>query len=119
MKFQAIDTTTIIEIALLGGAVLALAYFVKKQSSAALDNVSQTLSTTLNPMSDQNAAYSVANGAAQAVTGDPVGTLGTGLYDGVQQIKGWLGFDNKDADIATMLTAGTPGGAPLTTATGQ
>lgn len=38
----------------------------------------------------------ILNPAAKAITGDESSTVGTALYDGVDKVKGWFGFSDKD-----------------------
>lgn len=64
------------KLALYGGVAVAAAvvgYLLYKKAG-------KTLSTTLNPASDQNAAYKGANATLAAVTGNNTDTVGTWLF---------------------------------------
>ena len=114
MKFAAVNTTALIEIGLTVGAVVFLAWFIKSQTTSAVDNagaaIKNTLSTTLNPASPDNAVYSGVNGVGASVSGDPNFDLGIWIYD--------VFHPAQTLSEEQLAQTGQSGAPPLTTATG-
>ena len=118
MKFQAIDSTALIEIAIGAAVIAGVIYYARKQASAASDAVAggvaavqQTFATTLNPASPQTAVYGAVNAVGTGLTGDTGFDLGSYLYDLTHPSV-------VDANGVVITSAATPGTPPLTTATG-
>ncbi|MES2483788.1 MAG: hypothetical protein V4609_17525 [Pseudomonadota bacterium] len=98
MKVAPVSADLLLKLALGAALIAALVYVARRVSSAASDAagqaysaVAETVSTTLNPASDQNFVYTGVNALGHAVaTEDPAGpgrnadgswTLGGWIYD--------------------------------------
>ena len=114
MKFAAIDTTALLEIAIGGAVIFGLLYYVKRQSSQAVDSftskVGQTVSTTLNPASPENFIYKGVNAAGSAMTGESNFDLGGWVYD--------VFHPSQTLEDQQAAQTGNSGAAPMTTAAG-
>ena len=119
MKFTAINTTDLIQLAVGALAVGAVIYYANKKVNSVGDSlnslgnsVSTTLSTTLNPVSPENAVYKNVNAAGAGITGDSGFDLGSWWYDLINPAV-------VDENGVVITPAITPGQPPLVTALGQ
>lgn len=56
------------------------------------NDLKKVFTEKLNPTSDKNIAYEAANVITREISGDPDATLGTKLFEVVDDIKGWIPF---------------------------
>lgn len=107
-----------IAVGIAGVVLLAAGWYAKKKAGEAADALAKLAQEGIDaakkalpyvdPTDDRNLAYQGANGFYQAVTGDKVGTLGTGIYDathegGVLENMDWWQLANPAAAVGGVI----------------